>query len=93
MNFYVSFGANDPEIPMTTLAKVEAPNFTEAERMVRERRGRDYGFIYTQGEFDKFPETPWYDPETKVVPLEQIPRAKAEPPAESRVTLPEGALP
>lgn len=92
MNFYVSFGMNDPQIPMSTLARVEAPSFTEAERMVRERRGRDYGFIYTQDEFDKFPETPWYDPDTKVVPLEKIPRATAASPAESRVTLPGAPL-
>lgn len=73
MNFYVSFAANDPQIPMSTLARVEAPSFTEAERMVRERRGRDYGFIYTQDEFDKFPETPGTTPTRRWSPWKRSP--------------------
>lgn len=93
MHFYVNFSLTDPELG-NTIARIEATDMADAKRQVFARRGRDYGFIYTQAEFDEFPSKPWYDRENppRIIDFKDVPASGSQPLPESRVSLPEAAL-
>ena len=91
MFFYVNFSFTDPVLG-NTLARIEATDMADAKRQVFARRGRDYGFIYTQAEFNEFPSKPWYDPETRIIEFKDVPASGSQPLPESRVSPPEAAL-
>lgn len=76
--FYITFAMNDPVLAHA-IARIEASGYNEAKREVEKRRGRDYGFILTQEEYDSLPSKPWYDRATRTIEFGDVPVSDAVP--------------